>query len=60
MCDHLVAWFTSGDFIFNPVTAGSGALEIGARQLNNWQLQEPPTSFPSANLASRQHAYTVA
>ena len=34
--------FTSGDFIFNPVTAGSGVLEIGARQLNNWRLHEPP------------------
>ena len=34
--------------------------EIGARQLNNWRLHESPTSFTSANLASCQHAYTVA
>ena len=46
----LITWspgFTSGDFIFNPVTAGSGVLEIGARQLNNWRLHEhpPPPDF---------------
>ena len=52
--------FTSGDFIFNWVIAGSGMLEIGARQLHNWRLHEPPTSFPSANLTPRQRAYTVA
>ena len=38
--------FTSGDFIFNPVIAGSGMLEIGARQLNNWRLHEPPDFLP--------------
>ena len=38
--------FTSGDFIFNPVTAGSGVLEIGARQLINWRLHEPPDFLP--------------
>ena len=38
--------FTSGDFIFNPVIAGSGVLEIGARQLNNWRLHEPPDFLP--------------
>ena len=38
--------FASGDFIFNPVTAGSGVLEIGARQLNNWRLHEPPDFLP--------------
>ena len=45
----LITWspgFTSGDFIFNPVTAGSGVLEIGARQLNNWRLHEPPDFLP--------------
>ena len=45
----LITWssgFTSGDFIFNPVTAGSGALEIGARQLNNWRLHKPPDLLP--------------
>ena len=45
----LVTWspeFTSGDFIFNWVTAGSGVLEIGARQLNNWRLHEPPDLLP--------------
>ena len=52
--------FTSGDFIFNWAIAGPGMLEIGARQLNNWRLHEPPTSFPSVNLAPCQHAYTVA
>ena len=34
--------FTSGDFIFNLVTAGIGVMEIGARQLNNWRVHEPP------------------
>ena len=38
--------FASSDFIFNPVTAGSGVLEIGARQLNNWRLHEPPDFLP--------------
>ena len=38
--------FTSGDFIFNPVIAGSGMLEIGTHQLNNWRLHEPPDFFP--------------
>ena len=45
----LITWspeFTSGDFIFNPVTAGSGVLEIGARQHNNWRLHEPPDLLP--------------
>ena len=45
----LITWspgFISGDFIFNLVTAGSGALEIGARQLNNWRLHEPPDVLP--------------
>ena len=45
----LVTWspgFTSGDLIFNPVTAGSGVLEIGARQLNIWRLHEPPDFLP--------------
>ena len=45
----LITWshgFTSGDFPFNPVTAGSGALEIGARHLNNWRLHEPPDLLP--------------
>ena len=45
----LITWspgFTSGDFIFNPVTAGSGVQEIGARQLNNWRLHEPPDFLP--------------
>ena len=45
----LITWspeFTSGDFIFNPVTAGSGVLEIGARQLDNWRLREPPDFLP--------------
>ena len=58
--NQLVAWFTSGDVIFNWVIVGLGMLEIGARQLHNWRLHEPPTSFPSANLASCQHADTVA
>ena len=38
--------FTSGDFIFNPVIVGSGMLEIGTRQLNNWRLHEPPDLLP--------------
>ena len=38
--------FTSGDFIFNPVIADSGMLEIGTRQLNNWRLHEPPDFLP--------------
>ena len=45
----LITWspeFTSGDFIINPVTAGSAVLEIGARQLNNWRLHEPPDFLP--------------
>ena len=45
----LITWspgFIYGDFIFNPVTAGSGVLEIGARQLNNWRLHEPPDFLP--------------
>jgi len=45
----LITWspgFTSGDFIFNPVTTGLGMLEIGARQLNNWRLHEPPDFVP--------------
>ena len=45
----LITWspeFTSGDFIFNLVTAGSGVLEIGARQHNNWRLHEPPDFLP--------------
>ena len=45
----LITWspgFTSGDFIFNPVTAGSGVLEIEARQLNNWRLHKPPDFLP--------------
>ena len=55
----LITWlpgFTSGDFIFKPVTAGLDTLEIRARQLNNWRLHEPPlppTSFPSASQVSR-------
>ena len=52
----LITWssrFASGDFITNLVTAGLGMLEIGARQLNNWRLHEPPTSFPSASQVSR-------
>ena len=43
------AWspeFTSGDFIFNPVIAYSGMLEIGTCQLNNWRLHEPPDFLP--------------
>ena len=49
---------TSGDFIFNPVTAGSGVLEIGARQLNNWRLHEPPDFLPFCQpgaLSTRLH-----
>ena len=45
----LITWspgFTSGDFILNSVTAGSGVLEIGARQLSNWRLHEPPDFLP--------------
>ena len=45
----LTAWspeFTSGDFIFNPVIAYSGMLEIGTCQLNNWRLHEPPDFLP--------------
>ena len=45
----LITWsprFRSGDFIFNPVTAGLGMLEIGACQLNNWRLHEPPDFLP--------------
>ena len=45
----LITWspeFTSGDLILNLVTAGSGVLEIGARQLNNWRLYEPPDLLP--------------
>ena len=45
----LITWspgFTFGDFIFNLVTAGSGVLEIGARQLNNWRLHEPSDLLP--------------
>ena len=45
----LITWspgFTSGDFIFNLVTAGIGVVEIGARQLNNWRLHEPPDLLP--------------
>ena len=38
--------FTPGDFIFNTVIAGSGMLEIGASQLNNWRLHEPPDFLP--------------
>ena len=41
----LITWspgLTSGDFICNPVTAGLGMLEIGARQLHNWGLHKPP------------------
>ena len=38
--------FTSGDFIFNPVIADSGMLEIGTRQLNNWRLHELPDFLP--------------
>ena len=57
----LITWspeFTSGDFIFNPVIAGSGMLEIGARQLNNWRLHEPPDFFPFCQpgvLSTRQY-----
>ena len=45
----LITWFSgfsSGDFIFNSVTAGLGMMEIGARQLNNWRLREPPDFLP--------------
>jgi len=45
----LITWspgFTSGDFILNLVTAGSGVLQIGARQLSNWRLHEPPDLLP--------------
>ena len=45
----LITWshgFTSGDFIFNPVTVGLGMLEIGARQLKDGRLHEPPDFFP--------------
>ena len=45
----LITWspgITSGDFILNLVTAGSGVLEIGARQLSNWRLHEPPDFLP--------------
>jgi len=45
----LITWsprFTSGNFIFNSVTAGLGMLEIGARQLDNWRLREPPDFLP--------------
>ena len=45
--------FTSGDYDTNLVTAGLGMLEIGARQLNDWRLHDPPTSFPSASQVSR-------
>ena len=38
--------FTPGDFISNLVIAGSGMLEIGTRQLNNWRLHEPPDFLP--------------
>jgi len=45
--------FTSGDYDTNLVTASLGMLEIGARQLNDWRLHDPPTSFPSASQVSR-------
>ena len=28
------------------MTAGIGVMEIGARQLNNWRLHEPPGLLP--------------
>ena len=60
----LITWspgFTSGDFIFNPVTAGFGMLEIGARQLNNRRLHEPPR-LPSLlpAMGPAQHTYIIA
>ena len=53
--------FTSGDYDTNLVTSGLGILEIGARQLNDWRLHEPPP-LPSL-LPTRcpfQHAYIIA
>ena len=41
--------FASGDFISNPVTTGLGMLEVGASQLKDWRLHEPPNFLPSAN-----------
>ena len=38
--------FASGDFISNPVTAGLGMLEIGACQLKDQRLHEPPDFLP--------------
>jgi len=46
----LITWssgFATGDFITNLVTAGLGMLEIGARQLKNWRLHEPPDFLAS-------------
>jgi len=45
----LVTWspgFASGDYDTNLVTAGLDMLEIGARQLNDWRLHEPPDFLP--------------
>ena len=59
----LITWshgFTSGDFIFNPVTAGLGMLEIGARQLNNWRLREPPDFLPFCQPGVPSNVYIIA
>ena len=45
----LITWssgFASGDYITNLVTVGLGMLEIGAHQLNDWRLREPPDFLP--------------
>ena len=46
--NHLVAW------VYHLATSSStgrspGMLEIGARQLNNWRLHEPPDFLPFYN-----------
>ena len=59
----LITWshgFTSGDFIFNPVTAVLGMLEIGTRQLNNWRLREPPDFLPFCQPGVPSNAYIIA
>ena len=58
----LITWspgFTSGDYDTNRVTAGLDMLEIGARQLNDWQLHAPqlPSLLPAR--CSAQHAYFI-
>ena len=45
--------FTSGDYDTNWVTAGLGMLEIGACQLNDWRLHEPPDFLPFCQPGAR-------